>query len=123
MWQVKRLRHCLIGDLITVHIDRRNQSRIFRASFFQPEIGNGQHVGKCHVAQRVGARSSDSSWHVRDAVVDDSVHHVGRITVRRRATGLNATTLINAHINDDSTRFHVLQVSRSDEIGRLGSGD
>ena len=45
--------------------------------------------------------------HIGHAVVDDSVYGVSRIAVRCRLGCFNAAALINRHVNDYGSPFHV----------------
>ena len=86
-------------------------------------ISEVDHVGQRGVAQRVGARAADGPGHVRHAVVNDVVHHVGRVGVGRRAARGHAAALVDRHVDDHRSRFHELQIFPLDEVRRPGTRD
>ena len=53
--------------------------------------------------------------------MDNTVNLKGRVLVRRRHTGLKATSLINSHIDQNTARLHQLQHLPGNELRRSGT--
>src|SRR2546429_448498 len=59
---------------------------------------------------------------VAHAIVNDPVHHVHGILVRRGLERLDAAALIDRHVHDDRARLHELQVVAPHQFRGLGPG-
>ena len=63
------------------------------------------------------------SGHIGNAIMDDPVFDIRRITVRGRTCSLDAASLINGHVDDHGAFLHVLHHLASDQLRRRSSRD
>ena len=87
------------------------------------EVGDAQNVREGRVGERERGGVWHRSGHVGDAVVNHAVDNIAGIGVRGGARCLNASTLVDGHIDNDSALFHLGDHGAGNELGRGGSGD
>ena len=62
-------------------------------------IGQRQSEGQGGVVEREGRGTAQTTRHVGDTVMDHPVDHIGRVVVRGRTAGLEATALVDGNIH------------------------
>ena len=63
-------------------------------------VGQGKGERQGGVGQGLGRGAGHGAGHIGHAVVDDAVDHVGRVGVGGGLRGLEATALIDGHVDD-----------------------
>ena len=92
-------------------------------SFLPAHAGQLHPVGQRGVGERQCRGAGHATRHVRHAIVQDAVDEVGRVLVRRRLDGLDATALVHRHVHDDGARPHELEVGAAlTRFGALAPG-
>src|ERR1035441_7220941 len=67
------------------------------------------------VLPRRGVRNR--TWHVRDAVMDHAIDHKTRVGVRSGPSGFHTAALVDCHVDDHGTLFHLGHHGAGNEFG------
>jgi hypothetical protein len=120
--QAERFGDTLVRDLAGEHVGRGAEHRI-KGGLRGPHAGEllRPRAGRVGQAERRGARHG--AGHVGDAVVHDAVDDVGRVGVRGRLAGLDATALVDGDVDDHRAFLHRLQVFAADQPRRARALD
>ena len=78
---------------------------------------------KGDVAKSKRAGTAYGSRHIGHAVVEDFIDDVSRIAVRGRFAGLDASALIDRDIDNNTPRFHELEIFTANQIRSFGTRD
>ena len=79
--------------------------------------------GQGRIVERPGRGAGDCTRHVGDAIMDDIVNDVGRVSMGGWFTGFKTATLINRHIDDDRAFLHLFDHVFGHQPGRGGARD
>ena len=94
------------------------QMRVLGAGAAPSFVGERQHERHRCVAERDGRCPRDSTGHVRDAVVHDSVDFVDRVFMRRCLGGFKATALVDCDVHQRGPRLHHGEIRFADQFRR-----
>ena len=108
-----------IDDLALDHVEAEPQRRGPPARRLPALAAELHGVGQRRVGERQGARARHGARHVGDAVVQDAVHHVGRVLVGGGPDRLDAAALVHGHVHDHRARLHPREVGAPDQVGCL----
>src|SRR5438552_9047155 len=106
--QPERFRHGGIDHLPLDHVQAQEQRCVVAARLFPAVARQPLRVGERSIGERQGGGAWQAARHVRDGVMDDPVHDIGGMVVRRRYAGLDAVVLFHGHVDYHSAGLHEL---------------
>src|SRR5262249_48762049 len=113
--KTERSRHCRMHDLPVTDIESGSKMLVLIEGC-QSFARERDHERQRGVVERLRRRDGNRAGHVRNAIMNDAVDLVGRIGVCRWPRGLEATALIDRHVDEYSAALHVLEHLAADEF-------
>ena len=120
---VPRLGDRLIGDLAVDDIESEEEGVVVLAGLPPAFVGQGEGIAQRGIAEGRRRGVGHGTRHVGHGIVEDAVDGVDGMVVRGGMGGLEATALVDGHVDEDRAGLHVLEHLARDEVGRLRSGD
>src|SRR5216117_2903970 len=93
--QPERFRHGGIDHLPLDHVQAQEQRCVVAARLFPAVARQPLRVGERSIGERQGGGAWQAARHVRDGVMDDPVHDIRGMVMRRRLAGLDAAALVH----------------------------
>src|SRR5256885_109205 len=118
--KTERLGDCWIDHLALDYVEAEEQRRVVFAGLLPPIPGQPLRVREGRVREPEGRGARHAPRHVGHTIMNDPVHHVHRVLVRRGLDGLDAAALIHRHVHDDRPRLHELEVVTPHQLRGLG---
>ena len=112
----KRMRDGFVGHCTLVDIQRIADRFGFGDGSLDTFVREQYSPWKSDIAKRERAGASNGPRHVRNAVVNHIVDHVGWVLVRGRLASLDAASLVDRDIDDDTAGFHELEIVLLNQI-------
>ncbi len=110
------MRDSLVGDCALMNIQRVPDRFGFGDGSLDTFVSEQHSPRQSDIAKCERAGTSDGARHVRNAVVNHIVDHVGWVLVRGRLASLDAATLVDRDIDDDTAGFHELEIVLLNQI-------
>ena len=114
-----RVRDGTMSQVAIHRVDAADERRLAFAGFLQTEIREEFDIAISNVGQGLRGGARIGRGHVRDAVVNDSLFHVNRVEVRRRARRFHATALVDRNVDDNAAGPHRAKHFARDQLRRL----
>jgi len=84
------------GDFFIPDIEAVQQAGVVSQSLPPAQVGDTKHVRKGDVVERICASASNRARHIRHTVMDDTIHHIGRVIMGCCVRCFKTAALINS---------------------------